>query len=75
MFPYTQKFWLVKRFTRTSLSGTLPFFNLVAWVSLYSNVYKNRVKIATFKISCLKARKWLKLMLMNIFVHRVAQPW
>ena len=75
MFPYAQKFGLVKRFTRTSLSGTLAFFNLVAWVSLHCNVYKNRVKMATVKISCPKSQKWRKLMLMNIFVRRVAQPW
>ena len=43
----------VKSFTLLSLSGKLAIFTLASLVSLHYNIYKERVKLATFEISYL----------------------
>ena len=48
--PYTHKFQLVKCFTLLRLSSKLASFMLATFISLHYNIYKNRVKLATFKI-------------------------
>ena len=40
-------------FTLLSISGKLANFTLATLVSLHYNIYKDRVKLATFKISYL----------------------
>ena len=63
----TLKFKLVKHFTLLSLSGKLANFTIASLVSLHYNIYKDRVKLVTFKISYFNYRKWRKLVPMNIF--------
>ena len=40
---------------------------LATWVSPHYYTYQKFVKLATFKISYLKKRKWQKLMMINTF--------
>ena len=48
--------------TLSSLSVKLAYFTLATLVSLHYNIYKDRLKLTTFKIG-----QWQKLVLMNTF--------
>ena len=65
----THQFQLVKSFTLLSLLGKMAIFILAPSVSLHYNVYENRVKLATVKVSYLVQRKRLKLVLMIFFAQ------
>ena len=56
-----------KKFHSLSLSTKLANFTVASLVSLHYNIYKDRVKLADFKISPLDWQRWQKLVLMNTF--------
>ena len=51
----------MKSFTLLSLSCKLANFTLASWGSLHYNIYKERVKLATFKISYFQLAELAKI--------------